>query len=131
MRILHITDTHLLGAGLHYDRVDTAGLLAEVVDHARSAPRCDHIVVTGDVSEDGTADSYAAAREIIAPLAGEWGAGLVWAAGNHDQRDPMRRALGIDGTGSEPVRTVGEGIIVADTSVPRAGWGLLLSLIHI
>lgn len=125
MRILHITDTHLLGAGLHYDQVDTAGLLAEVIDHARSIPRCDLIVVAGDVSEDGTAESYVVAHEIIAPLAGEWGAGLVWAAGNHDQRTPMRQALGIDGTGSEPVRTVGAGIIAADTSVPRAGWGLL------
>ncbi|MDO5025749.1 MAG: metallophosphoesterase [Trueperella sp.] len=129
MRILHLTDTHLLAEGLHYNKVDTQKLLEDVLEHAQTRQQCDAIVVSGDISEDGSPASYTKARNLIGELGISWGAPVVWASGNHDQRGPLRNELGIPGADGEPINytvdVAGTRFIVADTSVPRAGWGFL------
>ena len=78
--IAQLTDLHVLAGGaLAYGRVDTAGHLRRAVDHLDALP-LDGIVVTGDLVEDGRAESYATLRPELDRLAAPW-----WPIpGNHD-----------------------------------------------
>ena len=93
-RILHITDTHLVVApALVSDVLDTAKLFEECVAIAaaslsRIGP-VDALVVTGDLSDDGSLESYQLFRQIVAPL----DLPLLAIPGNHDLREPMRAAF--------------------------------------
>ncbi|MBE0772498.1 metallophosphoesterase, partial [Escherichia coli] len=69
--------------------MDTAHSLEKVVERvAREQPRIDLILATGDVSQDGSLDSYTRFRRLSSPL----DAPFRWFAGNHDEREPMQRA---------------------------------------
>jgi 3',5'-cyclic-AMP phosphodiesterase len=121
MRILHLSDTHVLGHGaLHRDLVDTAVLLREAVDASATLPRHDLVVVTGDVSDDGTVDSYEFARRQVERLTDAWGCPAVWVPGNHDQGDGFREVLG---DGGAPVDVRGLRVVALDTHLPLAGYG--------
>lgn len=130
MRILHLTDTHLRAdRGFHYDLVDTTGLLEKAIAQAGQGDPCDAIVVSGDVSDDGSVQSYQEAARIVGGLAEKWSVPLIVAAGNHDVRGPLRQVFNIAGQEPEPInyvtQTPSHRFIVADTSVPKAGWGFL------
>lgn len=130
MKILHITDTHILAdSGLHYGLVNTSSLLQQVVEHAYKQERCDAIVVSGDISDDGSPASYEYVALTLSSLAHKWSAPLIVACGNHDDRASLREVFSLPGTSGEPINYVKESathrFIVADTSVPRAGWGFL------
>lgn len=130
IRLLHLTDTHLMDrGGRHYGIVDTARHLERVVERAAAESPCDAIVVSGDISEDGSEASYRRARDVIEPLAKHWNAPVAWACGNHDQRETLRRVMRLPGSSTEPinwvVETTSATLVIADTSVPRAGWGFL------
>lgn len=93
-RILQITDTHLAAPpGLVWDRLDTAALLEEsvaaIAAHLPKIAPVDALLVTGDLSEDGSAESYAIFRRLVAPL----GLPVLPVPGNHDLREPMREAF--------------------------------------
>lgn len=127
-RICHFTDTHLLAdRGLHYDRVDTSALFEAAVETAAQQERCEAIVLSGDISEDGSPQSYRFAKSLIDGLAEKWNAIPVYSCGNHDNRDSMREALGIgDPHAAHSVVELPElRIVSADTSVPGAGFGEL------
>lgn len=93
-RILQITDTHLVAPpGLVAGVLDTqAALERAVADIAASLPKIgpvDALLITGDLSDDGSAESYALLRAKLEPL----GLPLLAIPGNHDAREKMRASF--------------------------------------
>lgn len=123
LRILHLSDSHLFGDDtLQYDRVDTLAALRRVLERAGVLDRADVVVLSGDLSNDGSAESYRRLRALVEPWAAAWGAVVVYAMGNHDLRAGFEEVLG----GREGVTTVrGVRIVCLDSSVPGAGFGEL------
>jgi 3',5'-cyclic-AMP phosphodiesterase len=121
LRILHLSDTHLYGDGrLHYGIVDTLAGLDRVLARAASLGEVDVVVASGDLSDDGTADSYRRLKGTLEPWAAERGAAIVYAMGNHDLRDGFEEVLGA----RETVTAIrGFRVVTVDTSVPGAGYG--------
>jgi Icc protein len=124
--ILHLSDTHLLAGGVPLGgRYDTAANLRRTLASVEALGiRPDAIVFTGDLTDLGEPEAYAALRAAIEPVAARLGAPVVWVAGNHDERPALRRdLLGLEPT-EEPVTAVhdlgGLRLIVLDTTVP--GW---------
>lgn len=115
LRILHLSDTHLLAAGLHHGRVDTLAATRRVLEACAALPSPDLVVVSGDVSDDGTVASYEAARAVVGGWARDRGAAMILTVGNHDDRTAFRAALGDGHLGSEP--DAGQDAMSA-TSVP-------------
>lgn len=93
--IVHLSDTHLRADGAPLPGgVDTQAALELAASRiAELRMPVDAIVVTGDVSDDGTLDSYARVRAILRPVAERLGARIVWAMGNHDERPGFRVGL--------------------------------------
>jgi 3',5'-cyclic-AMP phosphodiesterase len=128
MRILHISDTHLLDGGrLHNAAVDTHEALLRVLRHFDSDDRIELVVASGDLSDDGSVRSYEMLRDALEPWAASRGAQVVYAMGNHDQREGFAAVLGGDPSGPLDTVTVAGGVrvIVLDSAVPGAGYGLL------
>ncbi|WIB35475.1 metallophosphoesterase [Curtobacterium sp. MCJR17_043] len=146
LRILHLSDTHVTGDGaLHQGTVDTTAALGALLDHLDGLDGVGLVVVSGDVSEDGSPESYATVRDLVGGWAERHGAAFVTVPGNHDQRDGFRRVLfdgHVLGEGGRPLmhtmehhdpavpvrgRSVvaGRRIVTVDTSVPGAGYGEL------
>lgn len=144
MRILHLSDAHVLAHGApHRGAVDTSGLLTAVVDASATLLRHDLIVVTGDITDDGTPAAYEFARRQIERLSEDWACPSVWVMGNHDQRTGFREVLGdgvltdplsdsgppggtgIGPEGPEPVHFDLDGlrVVALDTSIPQKGYG--------
>ncbi len=124
--IVHLSDTHLLAGnrplGGRYDT--TANLIATLAAVERTGVRPDAIVFTGDLTDLGEPEAYAALRAEVEPVAARLGAPIVWVAGNHDERPALRVGL-LDGQPtSEPVTGVwdlgGLRLVALDSSVP--GW---------
>ncbi|EPD26883.1 metallophosphoesterase [Actinotignum schaalii] len=139
LRILHLSDTHLRAERApHYGKIDTSGLLEAAVATAGKLAPCHAIVVSGDISDDGTPESYTFAAHTLAPLAQRWDAPVIWACGNHDLRAAMREALDLPGAPLDPIFsitdiTVGKArwrFVAADSSVPGRGFGYLGDQIH-
>ncbi|MDO3699490.1 metallophosphoesterase, partial [Curtobacterium flaccumfaciens] len=85
LRILHLSDTHLTGDGaLHQGAVDTTAALERLLAHVDQVPGIGLVVVSGDVSEDGTPESYATVRDRVGVWAERHGAAFVAVPGNHD-----------------------------------------------
>lgn len=140
LRILHLSDTHFSGdGGRHYGVVDTAEHLRRALAHVERLA-FDLVVVSGDVSEDGSHESYEQIRDAVQPWARAHGARAVFAMGNHDNRAAFRAVLGggqpdadeieLEGIDLDrPVASVAERdgwrVVVLDTSVPGAGYGSL------
>jgi 3',5'-cyclic-AMP phosphodiesterase len=89
--IAQISDLHVKPMGvLAYRRVDTAAALARCVKELnRFTPRPDLVVISGDLVDRPSKESYDHLIRLLAPLE------LPFAAipGNHDDRDLMRAAL--------------------------------------
>ncbi len=123
LRILHLSDTHLFGdATLHYGVVDTRAALARTLERAGELDTVDVVVVSGDLSEDGTAESYRILAWMLEPWAAERGAVVVYAMGNHDHRAGFEEVLG-ERTRTQSVK--GFRITTVDSAVPGAGYGNL------
>jgi DNA repair exonuclease SbcCD nuclease subunit len=121
LRILHLSDTHLFGDDtLHYGVVDTTAALARVLERAAELDAVDVVVASGDLSDDGSEASYRALRSALEGWAGERGAEVVYAMGNHDSRAGFAAVLG-DLHGAVTVR--GRRIVHLDSSVPGFGYG--------
>ena len=91
MLIAQISDTHIVPKGeLLYERVDSAANLALVVRQILKLDTpADCVLLTGDLTNDGTPAAYAHLRELISPL----GMPVYAIPGNHDLREPMRAAF--------------------------------------
>lgn len=131
--ILQISDTHITTANrLVSERLATDDLLEHLVRRLSSARAqwgtLDAIVATGDISDDGSEESYARFKSIIAPL----NLPVFVIPGNHDAREPLRQAFRKDGylPDSGPLnwhQKIGDvHVIGLDTLVEGKGLGRLL-----
>ena len=128
--ILQISDTHIVPDGaLVSGRQDTADALARLVARITSIRDqigpVDALLVSGDLSDDGSAESYMRFKSLIAPL----DLPTYVIPGNHDARDPMREAFAKGLPASGPLnwsRKVGDiHLIGLDTLVEGSGMGRL------
>jgi 3',5'-cyclic-AMP phosphodiesterase len=123
LRILHLSDSHLFGDdSLQYDQVDTLAALERVLERAGTLDRTDAVVLSGDLSNDGSAQSYRRLRRLVEPWAAAHGSAVVYAMGNHDLPAGFEEVLG-DREGVTTLR--GFRIVLVDSSVPGAGFGEL------
>jgi len=129
--IVHLSDTHLLGGGAALGgRFDVEqNLRATLAAVERTGVRPDALVFTGDLTDLGEPDAYRRLREAVEPVAARLGAPVVWVAGNHDERAPMRAGLWdaaeTAGTAADAPATgvwdlSGLRLIALDSTVP--GW---------
>ncbi|MAY89215.1 MAG: serine/threonine protein phosphatase [Pseudooceanicola sp.] len=93
-RFLQLTDLHVVAEGARASGVlDTRALLEAAIDRLiamRAAmDPLDALLVSGDISDDGSAESYAFARAQLDRL----GLPMFVVPGNHDAREPMRAAF--------------------------------------
>ncbi len=91
MLIAQITDMHIKAEGtLVFGHVDTCAYLARAVEHLnRRDPRPDAVLVTGDMTNDGTPEDCAA----LARLLGRLEMPYYLVPGNHDTRANLRAAF--------------------------------------
>jgi 3',5'-cyclic AMP phosphodiesterase CpdA len=95
--LLQLSDLHI---GADPSEVDPVASLRAAVEAVQALPdRPDALLVSGDLSDDGSASSYERAAELLAPL----GLPTHVLPGNHDDRAALRRAFGLAGDGAEPV----------------------------
>jgi len=126
--LAHVSDLHLTGAGsLVGGVVDAAARLdAALAVLTGWNVRCDAWLFTGDLSDDGSPESYRSRRDPGAAAAARAGGALVWANGNHDDRGAFRRVLlGEEGSGPYLAEhdVAGLRVLVVDTSVDGVPWG--------
>lgn len=97
VRLIQITDCHVLADPAGRLRgVDTHATLAAVVERVRAeAPPPAAVLATGDLSQDGSAESYRRLRALLARL----GAPVHCLPGNHDHGPSMASVLPGDGVG--------------------------------
>ena len=100
---IQITDTHLFAdPEAELLGVSTQKTLQGVLDKlAGLKPQPDIVLATGDLSQDGTVESYQRIRQLLGQLGGT----IYWLAGNHDRLPDMKIALesGADGVLAEKV----------------------------
>jgi 3',5'-cyclic AMP phosphodiesterase CpdA len=77
-----------------------AGLAATVRRVRERFPDPDAVLVSGDLTDNGTDAEYEQARELLEPL----GVPLYVLPGNHDDRAALRRHFELPGAGAEPVQ---------------------------
>lgn len=95
--LLQLSDLHL---GADPSAVDPAGSLRAAVEAVLGLPdRPDALLVTGDLSDDGSERSYEQVAELLEPLR----LPVHVLPGNHDDRAALRRAFGLAGAGAEPI----------------------------
>jgi Icc protein len=121
--LLQISDTHL---GADWDGPDPDECLLRAVEAILALPqRPDALLVSGDLTQNGTPEEYARVRELLAPLDLE----PHVLPGNHDLRGPMREAFGLPGEGEEPASHVIEfgplRLVCLDSTIPGAEGGAL------
>ncbi|CAG9220304.1 3',5'-cyclic adenosine monophosphate phosphodiesterase CpdA [Paraburkholderia tropica] len=89
--IAQISDIHVRPRGERYqDLVDSNAMFADAVDALnRLDPAPDFVLITGDLTDEGTPAEYAMLRDLLAPLR------LPYAVmpGNHDHRENLRAAF--------------------------------------
>ena len=92
LRVLQVTDTHLFGdPQAELLGVNTRNSFHAVLDNVkRDKQLFDLVVVTGDISQDDTPESYRVFAESISSL----GKPVVWMPGNHDDGLMMPDLLG-------------------------------------
>ena len=97
--IIHLSDTHLRGDGtLARDSIDTMAHLRLVADRLVSAGRpVAAIVLSGDLTDDGSIAAYRALHATMAPAADALGARLIYAMGNHDERSAFATLPAVNG----------------------------------
>ncbi|MGI5218447.1 metallophosphoesterase [Nocardia sp. CA-290969] len=128
LTIVQLTDTHIRPAGEHvHGTVDTyANLTAVLRQLLDSGRRIDGIVLSGDLTDNGSADAYRRLRDAVEPAAAELGAQTVYVMGNHDDRGAFgTELLGSDTAVTDPDHThddvvdvSGLRIIALDSTTP-------------
>ncbi len=121
--LLHVSDTHFVGAGRLFGAVDVEGhLVALLQQFETNHARPDAIIFTGDLADRGDPAAYRRLRAVVEPIALRIGAELIWVMGNHDDRAAFRRSLLDEQPSTAPVDSVhwlgGLRVIAVDTSVP-------------
>ena len=91
-RLIHLSDLHLVSPGTLTSRVlDTNAILEETINEIANKieyfGQIDALVVTGDISDDGSLESYISAYEKL----GKLNVPVLAIPGHHDLRIPMRK----------------------------------------
>lgn len=130
-RLIQISDCHVVSAPkLVSGRLDTRLLLARAVDRISADLEkigpVDGVVVTGDISDDGSIDSYETFLSVMEPI----GVPVFLIPGNHDKRESMFEVFGAPVQGqSEKFQWVRRfddmQLIGLDTVVPKSGGGAI------
>jgi len=91
MLIAQISDFHLKPEGvLAYDVADTVTPLKKAVEHINQLiPIPDLVLLTGDLVDDGTPESYRLLRHLLSPLKPPF----LMIPGNHDHKESLQRAF--------------------------------------
>jgi len=132
MRVIQITDPHVVAPPKKVSsRIDSALMLQEAVSRIKAdMPKIgpvDAVLITGDISDDGSAESYALFRDLIGPLDLPY----FVIPGNHDKREPMRSAFANQGYVPTcgrlnwSINLKGVHLIGLDTLVEGQGGGIL------
>lgn len=141
-RILHLSDTHVSATGPDMDGVDAIQALNQILFDARHVPDLDAVIVSGDISDDGSAAGCQTVLELVGAFAAERGIPHIYSTGNHDARSPFRQVLGsghLNSDGSDRCRLLdpdadlcaatsqvgGVRIITLDSLVPGSPHGFL------
>jgi len=131
-RFLQLTDLHIVKEGARAsNELDTRNILKAAIDRLISlndalAP-IDAVLISGDLSDDGSADSYSFLKEQLSRL----GLPMFIVPGNHDLREQMRKAFSdichMPGSGLiEWVRKIGNTVVIGlDTLVEGQSRGQL------
>jgi 3',5'-cyclic AMP phosphodiesterase CpdA len=114
--IAQLSDLHICD---EWEGVDPVVQVERVVEAIRQLPnRVDAVLVTGDLTDDGSEGNYRRAQELLERLE----APLYVLPGNHDERRRLREAFGLPGTGDEPINYSadigGLRLVVFDSIVP-------------
>ena len=109
MLIAQISDFHLKPEGvLAYDAADTATPLRLAVAHINALdPKPDLVLITGDLVDEGAADSYSVVSKLLAHLRPPF----CIVPGNHDQKRELRLAFPDHAYLSPSVAEAGENYI--------------------
>lgn len=114
--LAQLSDLHVCD---EWEGVDPVVRVERVVEAVRSLPNpVDAVVVTGDLTDDGSEENYRRVRELLE----RFDAPVHVLPGNHDDRRNLRQAFGLPGTGEEPINysvAIGElRLVVFDSIVP-------------
>ncbi len=111
LRVIQLTDIHLFATSDQalMGIATRASLLPIVAQIAQVQPAPHFLLLTGDLSQDGSPESYRQLVELLQPL----NLPIYWLPGNHDCFEVMERSLTI-----APFR--------ADKSFTQSGWQFLL-----
>jgi 3',5'-cyclic AMP phosphodiesterase CpdA len=123
--LAQLSDPHI---GAEWGIGDPAARLAAAVEAVRRIrPQPDAVLVSGDLSDNGTDAEYELVCELLAPLRAQ----VHVLAGNHDDRGALRRHFGVPGAAGEPVQYSVEigavRLVVLDTARPGEDPGALSS----
>lgn len=116
VNVLHITDCHLSS-----DRTtDLLGvntfdsLQAVIADVNASEIKPDCILVTGDISQDGSVKAY---EDMLAALS-EFSCPIRWFSGNHDNREHMQQVVGATDYLDKSLSCEGWDLVLLDSLSP-------------
>jgi Icc protein len=83
MKIIQITDTHLMPPGVRLHTLDPGARLHRVLEHVRdTCADADLLVFTGDIANDGAEAAYLSLKEMLKDMP----IPLRFLLGNHDRR---------------------------------------------
>lgn len=122
--LIQLSDTHILPAGkLQHGTVDTfTNLEAALATVAASRAAVSALLLTGDLTDDGSPAAYRRLHEVVEPAADKLGARVIYVMGNHDERTAFRTELLPDAAATGPIDAVhwmdGLRIVVLDTTTP-------------
>ena len=128
---LHLSDLHLAASGQLVHGIDSRQNVDAVLAHIRALSVTPAwIVVSGDLSEDGSAASYDALNAIVRGFE-DAGIPVLLALGNHDDRVTFRRVV-LGEEDADPSRPYhhsrsidGVRIVTLDSVIPGQGAGAL------
>ena len=86
MRIIHMSDLHLTRDGLPIWGEDTRQKLECAIELIKKIQNIDVILVSGDISNDGSWESYEFADNVFS----QTGIPTYWCLGNHDNLDLLK-----------------------------------------
>ncbi len=121
--LVQLSDSHLFAeAGGTLLGMNTRDSLQRVIELVRARqPQIDLLLATGDLSQDGTLESYQQFRDLSQQI----GAPARWIPGNHDEPQVMAQAT-MGSALLEPVVDVGNWrVILLDSAVPGSVPGYL------
>jgi 3',5'-cyclic-AMP phosphodiesterase len=131
MTFLQLSDLHLVAPGRLLAGVDPLRQLRSVLARIeRLAVTPAFIVVSGDLTEDGSAEGYAVVNDVLSEL-GDGGTPVLLALGNHDDRVTFRRVVLGEARADDPgpycySRLIdGLRVIVLDSTIPGEAGGAL------